>query len=46
MDIPSEKRIDVKAAVGLANRKLIEKLNRRRRMATGSRVVRACICEK
>ena len=34
-----------KGAAGLGGRKLIVKLNRRRHVATGSRIVRICVCE-
>ena len=38
-------RLERKAAVGLSEGKLIFKLNRRRHMAGGSKLVRVCICE-
>ena len=45
-DLESEERLARRAVIGLQGGKLIIKLNRRKHMATGSRLVRACICEE
>ena len=42
----SDERLEAKAVVGLVDRKLIIKLNRRKHMASGSRMVRLCVCEE
>ena len=44
-DLHSEERLDGRAAVALASRKLTIKLNNRMHVATGSIIARACMCE-
>ena len=44
-DLESEERLARRAVIGLQGGKLIIKLNKRKHMATGSRMARACICE-
>ena len=43
-DLDSEERLAWRAVIGLAGAKLVIKLNRRKHMASGSRLARACIC--
>ena len=45
-DLESEERLARRAVIGLSGGKLIIKLNRRKHMASGSRLVRACICDE
>ena len=44
-DLSSDLRIDARAVIGLVDRKLVAKLNRRKHMAHGSRLARVRICE-
>ena len=44
-DLSPDDRLDRKAVSGLSDGGLAIKLNRRRRMAVGSKLVRVCICE-
>ena len=44
-DLDSEERLTRRAVFGLSGGKLIIKLNRRKHVAAGSRLIRACICD-
>ena len=44
-DLDPEERLARRAVIGLSGAKLAIKRNRRKHMASGSRLVRACICE-
>ena len=45
-DLDSEERLTRRAVIGLQGGKLIIKLNRRKHMAAGPRLIRACICDE
>ena len=45
-DLDSEERLARRAVIGLSGAKLVIKLDRRKHMASGSRLVRACICDE
>ena len=45
-DLIPDDRLERRAAVGLAGGKLFIKLTRRKHMARGSKIARACICEQ
>ena len=45
-DLGPEGRLIRRAVIGLSGAKLVIKLNRRKHMAAGSRLVRACICDE
>ena len=44
-DLDSEERLARRAVIGLSGAKVVIKLDRRKHMASGSRLVRACICD-
>ena len=44
-DLESDERLEARAVIGLVDNKLIIKLNRRKHMASGSRMIRVCVCE-
>ena len=43
--LESDERLEARAVIGLVNQKLITKLNRRKHMAAGPRMVGVCVCE-
>ena len=43
--LESDERLEARAVIGLVDHKPIIKLNRRKHMAAGSRMIRACVCE-
>ena len=45
-DLDSEEQLARRAVIRLPGTKLVIKLNRRKHMASGSRLVRACICDE
>ena len=45
-DLDSETRLARRAVIGISGARLVIKLNRRKHMATGSRLARVCICEE
>ena len=45
-DLETEERLARRAVIGLSGGRLIIKLNRRKHMAAGSRLIRACICDE
>ena len=45
-DLDSDERLTRRAVIGLSGAKLAIKLNRRKHMASGSRLVRTCICDE